>query len=404
MSRTNRTRNMVRPRPAGSLDGLKNGTVVHDVNSGNEWSQVMHDQIGRPVVDSPMDITKEDRSGLIPINGGFGVEGIDPWGRAVNYVSAGLRNNPIGPAAFTGCPAANVAMADLIARTNPSRPDYVPLTLLQDLVEIPKQLAGVKKLLGKVNPHEWWSAKDMANQHLGIQFGWLPLIQDVKDLLDLQKHIHKRMGEVQRLYQSGGLKRRIFMGRWVGSSKVNWAVSSNLVLKHFTDLENISIRERWGTVRWKPSVPLPWYDPLYLFNEHGSKFRPNDAEIIDKSRRVVSGWTSEGLSQGTWDLIPWTWITDWFENVGSFALQYSNTIPATPSQACIMTETDVYIRLTPTLLTVGFTGGGGFMTQHIKERYVGPASLNAHLPFIDGRRLSILSALFVQRFKGSGRF
>lgn len=392
---------MSKPWFPGTLEGFFNISQPTLHNDGNSFRQVMTDYVGRPITASPLSLVADDRGSLVPINGGFGTVGVGNWARATDFISPGLRNNPMVEAS-TGIPDASVSMGTLLARTNPSRPDYVPLTLLQDLVEIPRQLADVGRLLRKGS--KGLDGFDLANQHLGIQFGWKPLIQDVKDLLDLQMHIHKRKGELQRLYQAEGLKRRLYLGRWVGSTSTVQTVSSDLRLQHTVRLQAITIAERWGTVRWKPSIQLPWFDPLYLFNEQGSKFRPNDEELIQKAKRTALGFTSEGLAAGVWDLIPWTWLTDWFADVGEFAMQYSNTIPATPTQACIMTESSTEVDVSNTQLTFGYTGGGGIMTRRRKDRYTGAASSNVHLPFINGKRLSILSALFVQRFKGAGRY
>ena len=393
---------MSKPWFPGTLEGFFNISQPTLHNDGNSFRQVMTDYHGRPVTSSPLSLVADDRGSLNPINGGFGTVGVGNWGRATDFISPGLRNNPMVEAS-TSIPDPSVRMATLLARTNPSRPDYVPLTLLQDLVEIPRQLADVKRLLKKWGGGPL-SAADVANQHLGIQFGWKPLIQDVKDLLDLQMHIHKRKGELQRLYQAEGLKRRLYLGRWTGTTTTTQTVSSDLRLNHSVKLEAITMVESWGTVRWKPSIQFPWFDPLYQFNEPGSKFRPNEEEIIQKAKRTVLGFTSEGLTAGVWDLIPWTWLTDWFDDVGTFAMQYSNTIPASPTQACIMTESDTYVKVTNTQLTSGYHGGDGAMIRRRKDRYTGPASSTVHLPFLNGKRLSILESLFVQRFKGSGRF
>jgi len=228
--------------------------------------------------------------------------------------------------------------------------------------------------------------REVANQHLGFQFGWKPLFQDVKDLLDLQSHIHKRLGEIQRLNSSGGLKRRIHLGdygadqvdqRFLESQDMLWIARESVFTK----------ATRWGTVRWLPTVTVPGH-------------RPNDAEMIRQAKQVVLGLSLESTLKGAWDLIPWTWLIDWFTNVGDFALQYSNTIPARSSEACIMTRTDTtYQYHTTSLNRVGLNPSDGYVTNTVKKRFVGPSSLDVHLPFIGLSRLSILGALFVQRFK-----
>jgi len=88
--------------------------------------------------------------------------------------------------------------ATILSRTNPSRPVVVPFTLVQDLVEIPRMLKDVGRLIK--TPRKALNPVDQANQFLGAKFGWLPLIDDAHKLLHLQQYIHARVGELKRLY------------------------------------------------------------------------------------------------------------------------------------------------------------------------------------------------------------
>jgi len=271
-----------------------------------------------------------------------------------------------------------------IARTNPSRPGVTPLTLIQDLVEIPRQLKDVGKLLR--NPRSLLSAREIANQNLAIRFGWLPLVQDVKDLFNLQSAIHNRVGELDRLYSHTGLHRRIKLGT-ASAEKTSSQVTSSFTGVGGTSLfKQYSYGQRWATVRWKPTA-VP-------------KYNPSDADRIRQARQLVSGMTLEGLMNGLWEVIPWTWVIDWFTDVHSYAMTWSNTVPAIPYSACVMQDVVTISNITTTPSTgSALTGGNGTIIYETKERFVGGASVNAFLPFIGQDRLSILGSLFIQRFK-----
>lgn len=356
----------------------------------------MDDFVGRPITPGSLLISMFSRKGITPINGGFGTVGVGNWSRAVDYVSTGLRNNVYNHATLAGMPTEANAMGDLISRTNPSRPDFTPLSILQDLYDLPRMIQDVGGLLrGKSLIHE---AKNMADWNLAVSFGWVPFIKDLQNLMAFTRHVHKRKAELQRLYQASGLKRRIYLGRYTGTSSVNQTVQSRTTLFHSVNVETITIAERWGTVRWIPEEQFPWFDPLYLFRD-GDQFRPSEAELIDKAWITSSGMTPEAASQGAWDLIPWSFLIDYFDQVGDYAVRYSNTIPAKPTEACIMTLTDSVMKVKTLSLTSGYTGGSGSFSRLTKQRYTGPAAQTAHLPFINGNRLSILGSLFVQRFK-----
>lgn len=390
MTRTTRARSKAQPYYPGNYDWFRNVLPFgHQSNSGDMIRQNMTDSIGRPVVPSPLISEKWDRSALPTLNGSYGPVGSTTtnWYQFKDYVPEGLRGYDPGHYSFLTMPSEADAMTTLIARTNPSRPDVTPLTLMQDLVEIPKQLKDLSRLLNK---HvKLVDAKDIANQNLAAQFGWLPLIQDALDVFHLGKHIHTRLGELQRLKSAKGLKRRIRLGAWGGEfNRLNMTVSS-VYVDAVADIRSLTTANRWGTIRW-----LPLYDdlPTYI---------PNDRNTFLQAIATASGITPEGLTSGLWDVMPWTWLTDWFGNVGDYLMKYSNTVPAYPSEACIMTQT---LTKSKVHLYTGYPDGvnrgrDGSMTHETLKRYVGSGSVHVHLPMISVKRLSVLGSLFIQRFK-----
>jgi hypothetical protein len=273
-------------------------------------------------------------------------------------------------------------MTELLARTNPSRPEIVPLTLLQDIYDLPRMLKDVGKLLK--TPRKLLSAREGANQYLGAQFGWLPLVKDVHDLLDFQSHVQRRKAELDRLYSGSGLRRHLHLGDHSHDEDSNVFLESNAGLSILSRQSLKYSSRQWGVVRWKPNV-TPGHDPT-------------DTDRIKLARRVASGMTSEATIKGLWDLIPWTWIVDWFTNVGDFALQYSNTVPANSQDACVMTYQESEFQFRTISMTSGYQGGDGSVSLITKERYTGAGTISAHLPFIGVDRLKTLGALFIQRF------
>lgn len=385
MTRNARTRSKVQPYLPGSYDYFRNGTTGHATNSGDMTYQSMHDYVGRPVVPSTLLSDRWDRSGLLPLNGTSGVVGGGGnWKQLVNYIPTGLQNYNPGHASFPTRPPESDAMTTLIARTNPSRPAVTPATLIQDLVEIPRQLKGVGRLF---KGRSLLDLREIANQNLAVQFGWLPLVQDVKDVLGLGSYIHRKVGELNRLYGDQGLKRRIHLGYWGDERKTtNLTIMSSYLIVS-ADIDHFTMSDRWGTVRWKP------------INSDFPAYRPNDRQIFQKAHQIASGMTDEGTMAGLWDVIPWTWLTDWFGNVGDYLLRYSNTVPAYPTEACVMTRTLTKSRVTiRSINDNNIKGGGGSMEYETLQRYVGSGSVHVHLPMLSVKRLSVLGSLFVQRF------
>jgi len=272
-----------------------------------------------------------------------------------------------------------------VARTNPSRPVMTPPSLLQDLIDIPGQLRQLGKLIRK--PKSLMSPREVANHYLCVQFGWLPLIEDLHQILDLQSYIDRRCQELNSLYSDTGLRRKITLNsdEQSGSGTTTWLGSGQDGV--FFDYDISVKRKVWATIHWKPTTPPP--------------FSPGDASRIRLARRIVLGLTVEGMAKGLWDVIPWTWLIGYFTNIGSYALAHSNTVPAQHSQTCLMkscerTYTPKGVRILGTYKGNANLTGSPYRAD--KTRLVSSTvTPGFNVPFLDTFRLSILSSLFVQR-------
>nr|UJQ85528.1 MAG: putative maturation protein [Leviviridae sp.] len=383
VARTIRTRTSSVTPPVGSYHQYFFGSTVDKDNSGTIGYKrgICSDSHGRPTDDCNLLIEKLDKTGITPVTGAYSY-GADFNMSAVGFIPSGIQLSSPGHL-VTGVPSASSSMTDLIARTNPSRPGVTPLTLAQDLVDLPRMLKDIPRLIR--TPRSKLGHKDAANQYLGFQFGWLPLIQDAKELINLAEHVQKRKRELDRLYSGSGLRRRIRLGKWDAESASTGQIMSEIGCS-ITSRASLSTHvDRWGVVRWLP--------------DNSPGHNPTDDQQLQKARQIVSGISSEATILGAWDLIPWLWLVGWFTNARSYLLQYSNTVPASHQRASIMTHSVTKIDYQTITISNGFSGGHGRVTYETKERYVGPGTISAHLPFISGKRLAILGALFSQRFK-----
>jgi hypothetical protein len=279
--------------------------------------------------------------------------------------------------------------ATVAARSNPSRPVVTPATLIQDFVELPKMLRDIPRLINR--PKKLLTANELADKNLAVQFGWLPFIRDINQLLNLQTHVDRRSRELHKLYSGKGLRRRLTLDELHrnGIQTFTKPVGSGCSFNYTTDISVTG--KMWATVRWKP-LDVPY-------------FSPTTAVINQKARRIVLGLTPEGLVSGAWDVIPWTWLIDWFVNVGDFLGSYSNTVPAVRTSTCLMNETTITVSPGSLIPNAGTKDCSVVQTGVWKKtsKYRQPGgSLTPgfNIPFIGVSRLSILSSLAIQRFKG----
>lgn len=361
---------------------LFGGSIFHDTGHPlYQWNS--SDDIGRGT-DHPLVIDKYTNY-TVPMNGTWSDGGIYDGSNWVNYLypyeGAFTHDGNLDTVDTT------TAATRAIARSNPSRPGLSPLELLQDIKDLPGQLRDLGRLINTPK-HKLINAKEVANQNLALQFGWLPLVSDVKALLSFHSSVNKRAEELHRLYGRGGLRRRITIHRASSTSELNQAIGQ--FGSHFVTVKGdlISTIDQWGVVRWLPSVLPPWSQ-----TEDG---------INKQARKLVEGLTFEGLRHGLWNVIPWSWLVDWFSNVGDYVDTYSGTCPAYASQCNIMKHRVTYSTYTRTDSYTGITGGNGVVYRETKERFLGTPGLTANLPFISANQLSILGSLFIQRSKRKG--
>lgn len=380
MPRTVRTRSTPRS-VTGSKVLLSNGAAVSTTPLTISRTSTCTDFHGRPVIDGTL---SSDQYYLSLVLDGTAIDHRIP-SNGVKF-----QNFPFGPVLSSVNTAHLVEPSDwfasTVARTNPSRPDMTPLTLIQDFKEIPAQLRDIGRLMRK--PSKGLTAKEIANQHLALQFGWLPLIDDVKKLLDLQTYVLRRTKELRKLYSSTGLRRHIQLMDDTQSGQ--YTERTTLSAGSFFDIShNIDVKRKvWAAIKWVPTAVPPG-----IYQDDG---------MNKLARNVVLGWTQEGLVKGAWDVLPWTWMVNWFVNVGDFILMNSNTVPASHSAACLMNEVTVTCKpgsvIPFNVASCDIQVGGEYRYTSKRRALSGGVIPGFKLPYLDSFRLSILSALYVQRF------
>lgn len=279
------------------------------------------------------------------------------------------------------------AATELASRSNPSRPEVQLPVSLVELRELPSLIRHAGRQL-RPNGRPKNLPRNLAEANLVWQFGWAPLLGDVNKLLQFSDHVDKRVGELKKLTTSTGLRRRIKLGQGVVSDTVpNYVIqSANTVVTVRKERSTSYIQ--WGTIRWKSNELLG----------------ASDAKLKKYARKALLGLGTDPSSilSTAWELLPWSWLIDYFGNVGDYLQAHSNSVPATPSGICVMTTKNTTCTLTPN--THSWVTGGHAVTSYItKERDIRGAALAAKLPFLSGRQMSILGSLAVVRSKFARR-
>lgn len=280
--------------------------------------------------------------------------------------------------------------SQLFAGTNPTRPHVQLPVFLFELREIPMMLNQAGAILlgrsgkgsGKGRYYKYLSpAQRAASANLAYNFGWKPLVNDVKRMFDFKDAFDKRQNEWNRLYSSSGLRRRMSLG---GNQASGDGPSTYGFPSYLTTVASKyqSHNTYWGTVKWVPTAPSPY----------NSRPTPNDV------RRMIFGLHSSQIIGNVWEAIPWSWLVDWFSNVGDVLQANQGRSMVRPQGGCIMVkQTSVnYHKMVseewggPNYEVI-LTAGSYKYRKHY--RFLANGSVTAYVPDLSGTQLSILGSL-----------
>lgn len=264
-------------------------------------------------------------------------------------------------------PSDALLAADLLARTNPSRP----------VVDLPIAIYELKDMPGLLRDEGNKLIRGLAAGHLANEFAIKPLISDLKGLLNFSDEVAKRQKELEQL-SSGRLRRKRDL--WSGSNTsgpVDFIAQSGDGVTVHIGVNFATQRRIWGYVVWSPDNP---------------KLMKGDMRAL--ARKAVLGLTVDFST--AWNAIPWSWLVDWCSNVGDILVAKRNIIGASPGPVQLMTQTTT-TAIAKQLPDTGFVTPGGWTEVSKKRRTVVNVPVDVQLPILNFRQLSILGSIGVTR-------
>nr|UJQ85122.1 MAG: hypothetical protein 1 [Leviviridae sp.] len=283
----------------------------------------------------------------------------------------------------TDRPSADSFASTILKRTNPSRASVDLAVTLGEMRELPSLVKegwdlSQRRLFNHVPRWVFRNLGRAAKLNLMVQFGILPLISDAQKLLIFQDLVDQRMKELERL-SSRGLRRTISLGSWNASStdsSITYFHSNGVTFKGY--LKRTTVEHVRGHARWHLDEP----------------FAQSDSELRALATRIVTGQTVDLLT--AYELMPWSWLIDYFSNLGDYISSKRNLVGATPSLPAVMVNSRTLVSHP----TIYHDNGQGYMTaihnvREDKKRQYASAGLNAYLPALSGKQMSILGSLSV---------
>lgn len=261
-------------------------------------------------------------------------------------------------------PSLSSMATKLLRDTNPNTPSVDVPAFLRELKDFPKllQLAGRGYL------------QKAAGANLGYQFGWKPFLGDLVKLLDFMRRVKEKVAYLEHLKETGhkSFNRTLYKGSRAATHHDNSLDIS------ISQTYNLKI---WGYVVWSldPSTKLP----------------ETDEALLRLADRLTHGISADMAT--LWETLPWSWLIDWFTNVGDILNSQRNLVPMVSSVPQIM----VGMRREALHGEKTFWGGryhlsAGHFVHETKERFrVTGNTFEAKLPFITSRQWSILGSLAI---------
>lgn len=244
--------------------------------------------------------------------------------------------DPLNELAFSGAhlehPPVEETKAEYVttmaARLNPSRPAVDLGVSAAELIGAPVKLVGTlgsvlksrgRKPLRGINLPTTWN--DPGTDYLRLQFGLMPIIRDAQKLLQLTNEIDKKIEKIRRLKEHGYLR---------SSSKKFPKVYTSTISENFRDgvgglwnVTSVRTTKRWCTLYYTAITDnLP----------------ETDAETRRMANSILYGTKLDGST--LWNVMPWSWMIDWFSNFGEYIESQRNTIGAKLSKSIVMETTE----------------------------------------------------------------
>lgn len=255
----------------------------------------------------------------------------------------------------------------------------VPLNILE-LKDLPRTLRSLRKSMvtGPGNR----PVETIADLHLSTQFGVIPLLGLLEDMLNLQRSIANRARSLrkkaQRKRAAGTLPGD--MATWTGTWPSTVATSSlpgmDSIVYHDEEAEPEA--EAWYTARIEPRFSIP--------------------EILERGLADPLGLKSMRF-ETAWNIIPWSFLVDYFANVSDYIRARENQLLFDVTQLCLMATVKLKITASnprhSSLYVQKWVPKGGKYTIVHKHRWVynNPTPSLAVSPFITGGQAANILAL-----------
>jgi hypothetical protein len=289
----------------------------------------------------------------------------------------------IGPWTTTGHrlpePPWQELVNEALSRLNPNNPVVDLPLFLYELRELSQGLRDLGRYLSGA------ARSDPGGAYLSYQFGWGPLFSDLRTLLNLYDETEKRL---KSLREDAKSKR----------ARVNLPGRAYNT-EHSPMLRSNRGNDYWWYTRNREATEESWATTTYIVD-------PSDLPSMNGSKADRLRWAlGLNLSASTvYNMIPWSWLVDYFSTLGSFLESKRGRIPWKAQNMCVMCKQTEVTTHTRTHWSGGSDWGhdspGSLTIERLHRKvYALPAARVVWSPFLSDGQLTNLLALAASKNK-----
>lgn len=276
----------------------------------------------------------------------------------------------------------------LLAKSNPSKEDISLPNFIFELKDLPRMIKEAGELI-ITNPKFISLARrlrssvsrEIANKWLSYKFGYAPLLSDARSLCKQSDSISKRLNRLKNL-QEGSRETVLRKLATTNGTIPGIAVMQSLGGFFLASQITTHKHEYRGYVTW-------------VLNNPGSL--PTSPEQLANLASRIS-FKRELDFEVVWDMIPWSWLIDYFTNIGDITSLTNNRLDVHPENVRLMRQSTVSVSTSKSIDTDAECSPAT-LTWNTKSRWVptGIVKPTFYLGALTSSQMGILGALMRSR-------
>lgn len=279
--------------------------------------------------------------------------------------------------------------ASAYSRMKPTKPSFKALNAIVELRDLPRML---KLSLEKGGLHT------IADYHLALQFGWAPLLKDVRNMVLTQINSQKRLDQLIR-DNGRPVRRRIRIVDTSDTTVTKYTQQSGLAPSFVTQF----YRKPADFVRTEIRTEKVWASAQFRY-----WLPPGPREIAWRRKMLARIFGLYPSPSVIWNAIPWTWLADWFGNIGDVIENHESGVASRLAADYFYVMRETQYACNQDMVFYGYDGSNNpvthsatsHSTNNFKHRLKGdPFGFNTNQASLNSMQLSILGALGLSKVR-----